>query len=675
MNSAPAAVRRRAKRLRAEIDRHNYRYHVLDDPEIPDAEYDRMLRELQALEEKHPDLVVPESPTQRVGGAPIAVFAEVRHRKPMLSLDNAFSREEVVAFDRRVRERLKTDGEIDYCCEPKLDGLAVSLIYRDGTLAIAATRGDGTVGEDVTHNIRTVKSVPLRLTGHSLPALLEVRGEVFMSKAGFQEMNRRAAEQGEKAFVNPRNAAAGSLRQLDPRLTAKRPLEIFFYGAGLIEGQQLPACHSRVLEQLRAWGLRTSPETRVVRGAEALFGYYDDIGKRRATLRYQIDGVVYKVDSREQQDALGFVARAPRWAVAHKFPAEEELTRVRDIEWQVGRTGALTPVARLEPVFVGGATVSNATLHNIDELLRKDVRIGDTVVLRRAGDVIPEVVGVIKEKRPARTLAVQLPKKCPICGSDVERQEGEAIARCTGTLVCPAQLKEALRHSASRRALNIDGLGSKLIEQLVEAGMVKNPGDLYRLTATELAGMERMGKKSAAKLVESLERSKQTTLGRFLYALGIRDVGEATADALASHFHTLAAIQEARVEDIEEVADIGPVTAAHIHAFMAEPRNRKVITTLLQLGVKWPEATPPDVSDSAFSGKTIVLTGKLTSLSRDDAAARVRQLGGKVAGSVSKNTDYVVAGEDAGSKLRKANELGIKILDEGEFLALAGRER
>jgi DNA ligase (NAD+) len=674
MTRAPAAVRQRATQLRAEIDRHNYRYHVLDDPEVPDAEYDRMLRELKALEEKHPDLVVPESPTQRVGGAPIAVFAEVRHRKPMLSLDNAFSREEVVAFDRRVRERLKTDGEIDYCCEPKLDGLAVSLTYRAGTLAIAATRGDGTVGEDVTHNIRTIKSVPLRLTGHSLPELLEVRGEVFMSKAGFQEMNRRATEQGEKAFVNPRNAAAGSLRQLDPRLTAKRPLEIFFYGAGLIEGRELPACHSLVLEQLRAWGLRTSPETRVVRGVEALFRYYEDIGKRRASLRYQIDGVVYKVDSRAQQEALGFVARAPRWALAHKFPAEEEMTRVRDIEWQVGRTGALTPVARLEPVFVGGATVSNATLHNIDELLRKDVRIGDTVILRRAGDVIPEVVGVITEKRPARTSPVQLPKKCPICGSDVERQEGEAIARCTGMLVCPAQLKEALRHSASRRALNIDGLGSKLIEQLVDAGMVKNPGDLYRLTATELAILERMGEKSAAKLVDSLERSKQTTLARFLFALGIRDVGEATADALASHFRTLAAIQEASIEDIEEVPDIGPVTAAHVHAFMAEPRNREVIAALVRLGVKWPEATLADVSDSAFSGKTIVLTGKLSSLSRDEAAERVRQLGGKVAGSVSKNTDYVVAGADAGSKLRKANELGIKILDEGEFLELAGGE-
>ncbi len=674
MKLASAAVRQRVARLRAEIDRHNHRYHVLDDPEIPDAEYDRMLKELRALELQYPELVVADSPTQRVGGAPIAEFAEVRHRMPMLSLDNAFSREDVLGFDRRVRERLKT-GEVDYCCEPKLDGLAVSLTYREGALAIAATRGDGTVGEDVTHNIRTIKSVPLRLTGRSLPELLEVRGEVFMSIAGFQEMNRRAVEKGEKAFVNPRNAAAGSLRQLDPRLTAERPLEIFFYGAGLVEGRKLPGRHSKVLEQLRAWGLRTSPETRVVRGVDSLFAYYEDIGQRRAKLKYQIDGVVYKVDSREQQEALGFVARAPRWAVAHKFPAEEEMTRVRVIEWQVGRTGALTPVARLEPVFVGGATVSNATLHNIDELQRKDVRIGDTVILRRAGDVIPEVVKVIKEKRPAGTSPVQLPTKCPICGSDVERQEGEAVARCAGALVCPAQLKESLRHFASRRALNIDGLGSKLIDQLVDAGMVKDPADLYRLTAAQLAELERMGEKSAANLAGSLDRSKQTTLARFLYALGIRDVGESTAESLASHFRTLEAIRDASVEEIEEVPDIGPVTAAHIHAFMAEPRNAKVIAALIQRGLKWPAASPPAARKSVFSDKTVVLTGKLAAMSRDDAGDLVRSLGGKVAGSVSKNTDFVVVGEDAGSKLRKANELGIKVLDEEEFLALVGRKR
>jgi len=675
MKAAPAAVRQRIARLRDEIDHHNHRYHVLDDPEITDGQYDRLLVELRELEGAHPELVVPDSPTQRVGGAPISEFAEVRHRKPMLSLDNAFAREDVVAFDRRVRERLETEEEVDYCCEPKLDGLAVSLTYQEGVLAIAATRGDGSVGEDVTHNIRTIKSVPLRLSGRTWPGLLEVRGEVFMSIAGFRELNRRAAEKGEKAFVNPRNAAAGSLRQLDPRLTAVRPLEIFFYGTGVVEGRELPGRHSEVLDRLRGWGLRTSPETRVVRGVDGLLDYYDDIGRRRAKLKYQIDGVVYKVDSRERQEALGYVARAPRWSIAHKFPAEEEMTTVRAIEWQVGRTGALTPVARLVPVFVGGATVSNATLHNIDELQRKDVRIGDTIILRRAGDVIPEVVKVVAEKRPPGTKAVELPKKCPICGSDVEREEDEAVARCAGALVCPAQLKESLRHFASRRALDIEGLGTKLIEQLVDAGTVKNPADLYRLSAAQLADMERMGEKSAANLVEALDRSKQTTLARFLYALGIRDVGESTADALAGHFRTLDAIRGSSVEEIEEVPDVGPITAAHIHAFMAEPRNATVIDALRASGLQWPESQRVVAQKSAISGKTFVLTGKLSSLSRDEAGDLVRGLGGKVAGSVSKKTDFVVAGDDAGSKLRKATELGLTILDEDKFLALVGRKR
>jgi DNA ligase (NAD+) len=675
MGPASAAVRQRIARLRAEIDRHNHRYHVLDDPEIPDATYDRLLRELRTLEERYPTLIVPESPTQRVGGAPIAEFSEVRHRKPMLSLDNAFSRDDVIAFDRRVRERLGTASEVEYCCEPKLDGLAVSLTYRRGTLVVAATRGDGTVGEDVTHNIRTIQSVPLRLTGRHAPALLEVRGEVFMSIDGFRSLNLRAAEKGEKTFVNPRNAAAGSLRQLDPRLTAARPLEIFFYGAGLIEGEKLPGRHSEVLEKLRAWGLRTSPETRLVRGVEALFGYYDEIGSRRVQLKYQIDGVVYKVDSREYQESLGYVARAPRWAIAHKFPAEEEMTRVRAIEWQVGRTGALTPVARLEPVFVGGATVSNATLHNIDELQRKDVRVGDTVILRRAGDVIPEVVSVVKDKRPPATSPVQLPQKCPICGSDVEREEDGAIARCAGALVCPAQLKESLRHFASRRALDIEGLGSKLVEQLVDSGKVKDPADLYLLSAEHLAEMDRMGEKSAANLVKALERSKQTTLARFLYALGIRDVGESTAETLASHFRTLDALRAAKVDEIEEASDIGPVTASHIFAFMAEPRNAKVIDSLIKRGVKWQETKRVAARNSPLSGKTIVLTGKLSSMSRDQAGDLVRSLGGKVAGSVSKKTDFVVVGDDAGSKLRKATELGVAVLEEDKFLAMVGHRR
>jgi DNA ligase (NAD+) len=675
MKKATAALRQRTERLRAEIEHHNYRYHVLDDPEIPDAEYDRMMAQLRALEQQHPDLIVPDSPTQRVGGAPVSGFAEVRHRMPMLSLDNAFAREDVVAFDRRVRERLESDREISYSCEPKLDGLAVSLTYRKGSLEIAATRGDGAVGEDVTHNIRTIQSVPLRLSGKSWPQVLEVRGEVFMSLAGFHEMNRRAAEKGEKVFVNPRNAAAGSLRQLDPRLAASRPLEIFFYGAGIVEGRKLPDRHSKILDLLRGWGLRTSPEARVVAGVDGLLEYYEEIGRRRTELSYQIDGVVYKVDLIEQQRRLGFVARAPRWAIAHKFPAEEEMTRVRAIEWQVGRTGALTPVARLEPVFVGGATVSNATLHNIDELQRKDVRVGDMVILRRAGDVIPEVVRVIVEKRPPRTSPVRLPDKCPVCGSDVEREEGEAVARCTGSLVCPAQLKESLRHFASRRALDIEGLGSKLVDQLVDAGLVKDAADLYRLKAGQLAELERMGEKSAVNLMESLEHSKQTTLARFLFALGIRDVGEATAEALARHFRSLDALRRSSIEQVEEVRDIGPITAAHVHAFLIESRNSRVINSLIRLGVHWPEIREVAPRNNVFDGKTFVLTGKLSTLTREDAGDLVRGLGGKMAGSVSRNTDYVVAGEDAGSKLRKAAELGVRILDEDEFLKMAGRKR
>ncbi len=675
MKKAPAALRQRIERLRAEIERHNYRYHVLDSPEIPDAEYDRLMIRLRELEARHPELVIPESPTQRVGGAPASGFSEVRHRVAMLSLDNAFAAEDVIAFDRRVRERLETVKEISYNCEPKLDGVAVSLTYRDGSLDFAATRGDGTVGEDVTHNIRTIQSVPLRLTGKSWPALLEARGEVILSFAGFREMNRVAVRKGEKVFVNPRNAAAGSLRQLDPRLAASRPLEIFFYGAGAVEGRALPDRHSKILECLRGWGLRTSPGSQVVNGVEGLLGYYDEIGRRRAKLPYQIDGVVYKVDQVEQQRALGFVARAPRWAIAHKFPAEEEMTRVRDIEWQVGRTGALTPVARLEPVFVGGATVSNATLHNIDELQRKDVRIGDTVIIRRAGDVIPEVASVVIEKRPQRTSPVRLPGKCPVCGSDVEREEGEAVARCTGALVCSAQLKESLRHFASRRALDIEGLGSKLIDQLVDAGLVKDAADLYRLKQDTLAELERMGEKSAVNLVESLNHSKETTLARFLYALGIRDVGEATAEALARHFRSLEALRRSSAKQIEEVPDIGPITAAHVHAFLAESRNARVVDALIRLGVHWPQVREIAPRNNVLDGKSFVLTGRLSSMTRDEAGDLVREHGGKVAGSVSKNADYVVAGEDAGSKLRIATELGVEILDENQFLKLIGRKR
>jgi DNA ligase (NAD+) len=675
MKPVSRSLRQRVERLRAEIERHNYLYHVLDSPEVPDAAYDRLMAELLALEQQHPELVVAESPTQRVGGAPVAEFAEVRHQLPMLSLDNAFAREDVEAFDRRVRERLETDGPISYNCEPKLDGLAVSLTYRGGLLALAATRGDGTIGEDVTHNVRTLQSVPLRLSGRAWPDLLEVRGEVFMSTAGFMEMNRRAAEKGEKIFVNPRNAAAGSLRQLDPRLTASRPLEIYFYGAGLVEGKALPGLHSEMLDLLRTWGLRTSPEARVASGVDGLLEYYEDIGRRRSGLRYQIDGVVYKVDSIELQRRLGFVARAPRWAIAHKFPAEEEMTTVHAIEWQVGRTGALTPVARLEPVFVGGVTVSNATLHNIDELRRKDVRVGDTVVIRRAGDVIPEVVRVIIERRPAKTSQLRLPQKCPVCGSAVEREEGEAVARCTGALTCPAQLKESLRHFASRRALDIEGLGSKLIDQLVDSGLIRNAADIFKLDVKQLAELDRMGERSAANLLESLERSKQTTFARFLHALGIRDVGEATAESLARHFRKLESLRNSTVEEIEDVHDIGPITAEHVHAFFAEPRNAKVIDALMRHGVRLQAMQEPAVRNSALNGKTVVLTGKLSSMSRDEAGDAIRERGGKVAGSVSKNTDFVVVGDDAGSKLKKAAQLGVKILEEVEFLKLIGRKR
>jgi len=672
MSPKQTKAEERVRALRAEIEHHNYRYFVLDDPEIPDAEFDRLVSELRRLEEAHPELVTPDSPTQRVGSKALDEFGEVRHRVPMLSLENAFEPREIEAFDARIRERLGVDGPIAYACEPKLDGLAVSLLYEDGVLIRGSTRGDGTTGEDVTHNVRTVKSVPLRLQGKGWPRMLEARGEVFMPIAGFQAMNRRAEERGEKVFVNPRNAAAGSLRQLDPRVTAERPLEICFYGVGLIEHGSLPARHSEVLASLRKWGLRTSPEAAVKKGVNGLLEYYDRMLRRRARLGYQIDGVVYKVDEIARQVELGFVARAPRWAIAHKFPAEEEMTVVRGIEWQVGRTGALTPVARLEPVFVGGVTVSNATLHNIDELHRKDVRVGDTVIIRRAGDVIPEVVQVVAERRPPHTRIVRLPSRCPVCDSAVVKPEGEAVARCTGGLYCAAQRKESLKHFASRRAMDIEGLGSKLTEQLVDGGLVKNAADLYRLTAEDLAGLERMAEKSASNLVEALEKSKKTTLARFLFALGIRDVGEATANALASHFGSLEEIAGADTEVLEEVTDIGPVVAEHVRGFFQETHNREVIEALRRSGVEWPAPTKAPASKQKLAGKTSVLTGTLSTLSRDEAQERIRALGGKAAGSVSGKTDYVVAGADPGSKLQKAEKLGVRILDEDAFLAILG---
>ena len=656
----------RIAELREQVRRHDYRYYVLDDPEISDARYDALLRELRELEAAHPELVTPDSPTQRVGGEASGTFGEVVHAVPMLSLENAFSEQDVLDFDRRVRDRLDTEA-VDYSAEPKLDGVAINLRYEAGRLTQAATRGDGTRGEDVTANVRTIRSVPLTLRG-DVPRLLEVRGEVFMSRRAFEQLNRRAADNGEKTFVNPRNAAAGSLRQLDPKVTEHRALDVFFYGVGATEGWTMPRRHSELLAAMRELGLRTCPEIMVVAGVAGCIEYYEAMGRRRNALGYEIDGVVYKVDRLDWQRDLGFVSRAPRWAVAHKFPAQEETTVVRDVEFQVGRTGALTPVARLEPVFVGGVTVSNVTLHNMDELARKDVRIGDTVVVRRAGDVIPEVVRVIPDLRPADARSVELPARCPVCGSHVTRAEGEAVARCSGGLVCRAQRREALRHFASRRAMDIEGLGDKLVEQLVDAGRVETPADLYSLTADELAGLERMGAKSAANLVEALERSKRTTLARFLFALGIRDVGESTALALANHFGGLDAIAGASADEIQQVRDVGPVVAAHVRDFFAEKRNRAVLAALQERGVSWPEGTPVrSVASGPLSGETLVITGTLASMTRDQARDAARAAGATVTDSVSRKTTLLVAGTEAGSKLRKAQELGVTVIDEDEF--------
>lgn len=667
--STKTSAQGRALELRRQIEYHNYRYHVLDDPEISDAEYDRLLKELKALEAKHPQLASPDSPTQRIGATPVGELRDVVHAVSMLSLDNAFTAEDLAAFDKRVRDKLDDVASVEYAAEPKLDGLAVSFRYEKGKLVQAATRGDGVHGEDITHNVRELRSVPQQLDG-SPPPVLEVRGEVFMTIAGFKRMNEQALKEGEKVFVNPRNAAAGSMRQLDPNLIRKRPLDVFFYGLGETNWT-LPPRHSDTLQQLREWGLKVSPLIKVVEGVGGCLEYYREIGARRAQLSYEIDGVVYKVNSYRQQRELGFVSRAPRWAIAHKFPAHEENTVVRDVEFQVGRTGALTPVARLEPVFVGGVTVSNATLHNMDEVERKDVRIGDTVVVRRAGDVIPEIVKVIVEHRPKTARIVKLPPKCPVCGSEVEREEGEAVARCTGGLFCAAQRKESLRHFAGRRAMDIEGLGSKIIDQLVDAGMVHSPADLYSLTLDQLAGLERMAEKSAQNLLDALAKSKSTTLARFLYALGVRDVGESTATALAAYFGTLEALLEADEAAIQEVPDVGPIVAAHVYHFFQQPKNRAVMDGLRKAGVHWPaQKRRAAASEGALTGKTFVLTGSLDSMSRDAAADRITALGGKVSGSVSKKTAYVVAGAEPGSKLSKAQELGVTVLDEAEFLKL-----
>lgn len=655
--------------LRQIINEHNYRYYVLDDPNVSDAEFDTLFLQLKKLEEQHPELITSDSPTQRVGAQPLKAFAEVRHGMPMLSLENAFSEEDVAAFNQRVQDRLDTTQSIEYVCEPKLDGLAVSILYENGILTRAATRGDGETGEDITENIRTINMIPLHLRGDHFPARLEVRGEVYMPKAGFDKLNARAEAKGEKIFVNPRNAAAGSLRQLDPRITASRPLAFFCYGVGIFEGENLPEKHSEILQALGAWGLRVNPETKVVDGIEKCLAFHAAMAKKRAKLPYEIDGVVYKVNDRALQDQLGFVSRAPRWALAHKFPAEEVMTTLESVEFQVGRTGALTPVARLKPVFVSGVTVSNATLHNMDEVRRKDVRIGDTVIVRRAGDVIPEVVAAVIQHRPTNAALIELPAQCPVCHSAIEQVEDEATARCTGGLFCPAQRKEAIKHFASRRALDVEGLGDKLVDQLVETQLIQSAADLYTLDLQQLANLDRMAEKSAQNLLDALEKSKTTTLARFLYGLGIREVGEATAKQLALHFGDLPPIYTAAEEELQTIADIGPVVSKHIAAFFAEPHNRTIIEKLLAAGVHWPIVTR-SAESLPLANKTFVLTGTLQHLTRDEAKEKLESLGAKVAGSVSSKTSYVVAGADAGSKLAKAQALGVVVLSEDEFMGL-----
>ncbi|MCH7538461.1 MAG: NAD-dependent DNA ligase LigA [Proteobacteria bacterium] len=668
-----ATAPKKIESLREQIRHHNFRYHALDDPEIPDVEYDRLMRELQSLEQENPELVTPDSPTQRVGDAPISAFGTVQHQLPMLSLSNAISEDELQKFHRRVVERLGLEDadHLQYSAEPKLDGAAVSLMYENGKLTRGATRGDGTTGEDISHNVRTIQSIPLKLIGNGYPKRLEIRGEIFMPKAGFEAYNEKARAAGEKTFVNPRNAAAGSLRQLDPRLTAERPLDMYVYSVGVVEGGELPKRHSEIISQLQEWGLKVCPERRVVKGVAGCLDYYADIGRRRHDLAYEIDGVVYKVDSLELQEKLGFVSRAPRWAIAHKFPAQEELTEVLGVDFQVGRTGAVTPVARLKPVFVGGVTVSNATLHNIDELHRKDVRVGDTVIVRRAGDVIPEVARVIASRRPKNTRRVQLPKTCPVCNSRVEREEGEAVARCTGGLFCAAQRAEALKHFVSRRALDIEGFGAKLIEQLVESDRLKSPADLFQLSKKELSELDRMGEKSADNLVRSIESSKSTSLSRFLYALGIREVGDATAAGLATHYGRLESIVAASEEELQGVPDVGPIVASRIRAFFQEKHNLEVVTRLQDSGVYWPESDPVVLSeDGPLAGKTFVITGTLVDMTRDQAKKFIQSAGGRVTGSISRKTDYLIAGEKAGSKLTKARKLDVAIIDTDELLSL-----
>jgi len=656
--------------LRQDLRRYEYEYHVLDNPTIPDAEYDRLFHQLKALEAAHPELITADSPTQRVGAKPLSGFAQIRHEIPMLSLDNAFSDEEFYAFVKRIEDRLiRLPDPLTFCCEPKLDGLAVSILYVNGVLTQAATRGDGTTGEDITANIRTIRNIPLQLLMDNPPARLEVRGEVFMPHAGFERLNQQALEKGEKTFANPRNAAAGSLRQLDPKITSKRPLVLNAYGIGIAEGVDLPNTHYDRLQWLKSIGIPVNPEIRLCNGTNEVLDFYRDIQNKRSSLGYDIDGTVLKINDIALQEKLGFISKAPRWAIAYKFPAQEELTRLNDVEFQVGRTGAITPVAKLEPVFVAGVTVSNATLHNGDEIERLDIAIGDTVVIRRAGDVIPQIIGVLHDRRPADARPIIFPKTCPVCDSAIVRIEGEAVARCTGGLFCAAQRKEALKHFVSRKAMDIDGVGGKLIEQLVDRELIHTPADLFKLDLTTLTRLERMGAKSAENALASLEKAKHTTLARFIFALGIREVGEATALNLANHFKTLEALQNADLEALQQVPDVGEVVANRIFAFWHEPHNVAVVNDLIAQGVHWETVETKEVTENRFKGKTVVLTGTLTQMGRNEAKALLQDMGAKVSGSVSAKTDFVIAGDAAGSKLTKAQELGVTVLTEEEFLA------
>ena len=656
--------------LRQDLRRYEYEYHVLDNPTIPDAEYDRLFHQLKALEAAHPELITADSPTQRVGAKPLSGFAQIRHEIPMLSLDNAFSDEEFYAFVKRIEDRLiRLPEPLTFCCEPKLDGLAVSILYVNGVLTQAATRGDGTTGEDITANIRTIRNIPLQLLMDNPPARLEVRGEVFMPHAGFERLNQQALEKGEKTFANPRNAAAGSLRQLDPKITSKRPLVLNAYGIGIAEGVDLPNTHYDRLQWLKSIGIPVNPEIRLCNGTDEVLDFYRDIQNKRSSLGYDIDGTVLKINDIALQEKLGFISKAPRWAIAYKFPAQEELTRLNDVEFQVGRTGAITPVAKLEPVFVAGVTVSNATLHNGDEIERLDIAIGDTVVIRRAGDVIPQIIGVLHDRRPADARPIVFPETCPVCDSAIVRIEGEAVARCTGGLFCAAQRKEALKHFVSRKAMDIDGVGGKLIEQLVDRELIHTPADLFKLDLTTLTRLERMGTKSAENALASLEKAKNTTLARFIFALGIREVGEATALNLANHFKTLEALQNADLEALQQVPDVGEVVANRILAFWHEPHNVAVVNDLIAQGVHWETVETKEVTENRFKGKTVVLTGTLTQMGRNEAKALLQDMGAKVSGSVSAKTDFVIAGDAAGSKLTKAQELGVTVLTEEEFLA------